>query len=65
MAGATSKSGWKDHHVPKVGAVSPVLLHGIYHSFILVNTQGDLVEVHRPQPLSFNLGILINHPLLI
>jgi hypothetical protein len=30
VAGATSKSGWKDHHAPKVGAVSPVLLHGIY-----------------------------------
>jgi len=22
VAGATSKSGWKDHHAPKVGAVN-------------------------------------------
>ncbi len=65
VAGATSKSGWKDHHAPKVSVVSPVLLHGIYHSFILVNTQGGLVEVHPPQPLPLNLGVLVNHPFLI
>jgi hypothetical protein len=65
VAGATSKSGWKDHHVPKVGDVSPVLLHGIYHSFILVSTQGGLVEAHPLQLLPLNFGVLVNHPLLI
>jgi len=63
--GATNKSGWKDHHAPKVGVVSLVLLHSIYHSFILVSTQGGLVEVHPPQPLPLNLGVLVNHLLLI
>jgi hypothetical protein len=48
VAGATNKSGWKDHHAPKVGAVNPVLLHGIYDSFILVSTHGGLVEAHPP-----------------
>jgi hypothetical protein len=60
-----SPNFWLHHHAPKVGVVSPILLHDIYHSFILVSTQGGLVEAHPPQPLPLNLGILINHPLLI
>jgi hypothetical protein len=50
---------------PCDGAVSHVLLHGIYLSFILVSTKGGLIEVHPPQPLPLNLEVLVNHPLLI